>query len=317
MFNKSIKTLSYTAFAILLLLFFFAAGYIMKKNDNNYNTLTPYEESVIIHKGTEKPFFGEYVNTTAPGLYVCRQCNFPLYESKDKFVSECGWPSFDDEIKGHVLRVTDADGRRTEIICANCKGHLGHVFEGEHLTDKNVRHCVNSVSMKFIPATDIKNQTEKAIFAGGCFWGVEYYMKKIPGVSTVISGYTGGKTENPTYEEVCSGKSGHIEAVEISFNPQIVSYETLAKTFFEIHDPEQDGRQGPDIGSQYQSAIFYIDDKQKIIIEQLIAILTIKGYKIKTKILPSAKFFPAEEYHQNYYYRKGSVPYCHKYTKRF
>lgn len=336
--------------------------------------LTPEERRVIVDKGTEAPFTGRYYNHREPGVYRCRQCGAPLYRSQDKFDAGCGWPSFDDEIPGAVKRTPDADGRRTEIACVRCGAHLGHVFAGEGFTPKNTRHCVNSVSLVFEPASEApgktgteasakpaaageqfgasgaaaagrpesgpfpysggvdtaavsaaagsavvqpKEQTETAIFAGGCFWGVEYMLSKLPGVLKIESGYIGGTTENPTYEEVCSHRTGHAEAVRVVFDPAKVPYETLARLFFEIHDPTQENGQGPDIGDQYRSGIFYTSPVQQATAEKLIAELRRKGYDVVTEVTPAGRFWPAEDYHQRYYERKGTQPYCHAYTKRF
>jgi len=289
-----------------------------KASENDFNPLTKEEYAVIVEKATEPPFSGKYVFNEQKGTYLCRRCNTPLYLSKHKFISECGWPSFDDEISGRIKRIPDSDGKRTEIVCAFCNAHLGHVFEGEKLTHKNIRHCVNSISLDFIPV-EITNRLERAIFAGGCFWGVEYHFQKAKGVVWTRVGYTGGKTEFPTYAQVCSGKTGHAEAVEVFFDPQKTTYKELAILFFEIHDPSQINRQGPDIGSQYRSVIFTLNDRQASIAKELIQILMDKGYKIATKIEPASIFWVAEDYHQRYYQKKGNnaLPYCHTYQKKF
>jgi len=284
-----------------------------------YNKLTPEETRVIINKGTEAPFSGKYNNYKKVGVYSCKRCNAALYESADKFDSRCGWPSFDDEIKGAVERKIDADGRRTEILCKNCGGHLGHVFIGEGLTDKNTRHCVNSISLIFEPKVvdTSKQKTETAVFAGGCFWGVEYYFQHLEGVSDTSVGYTGGKKENPTYKEVCYTDTGHAEALKVEFDPAVVSYEELAKLFFEIHDPTQVDRQGPDVGSQYRSAVFYTNSKQKEITEKLIGLLEKSGLRVATELIEFKKFWDAEEYHQKYYEKTKKQPYCHTRVERF
>lgn len=279
-----------------------------------YNKLTPFEQKVILQKATEPPWSGEYVNHHEDGIYRCKQCNAPLFRSEDKFDARCGWPSFDDAIPGAVKRIPDADGIRTEIVCANCGSHLGHVFTGEGLTPKNTRHCVNSVSLNFTPA---EPQTGRAIFASGCFWGVEYHFQKLPGVISTSVGYTGGHKKNPTYQEVCSGTTGHQEAVEIKFDPEKVSYDDLLRLYFETHDFTQTDGQGPDIGEQYLPYIFYTDDDQRRVAEKLITILKEKGYPVATKLEPATTFWKAEEYHQDYYRKNGKVPYCHIYRKIF
>jgi peptide methionine sulfoxide reductase msrA/msrB len=288
----------------------------------NFKQLTPEEEWVIVHKGTEAPFTGKYDKFTETGTYLCKRCGTPLYRSADKFDAHCGWPAFDDEITGAVNRIPDADGMRTEIECAKCGAHLGHVFNGEKLTDKNTRHCVNSLSLDFNPgittaATITSPQTDTAIFAGGCFWGVEYYMKKIKGVISTEVGYTGGNTDHPTYKEVCSGNTGHFEAIEVIFNPAETSYETVARMFFETHDPTQWNHQGPDWGEQYRSAVFYRNEEQKETAQKLITQLKEKGFKVVTELIPAKPFWKAEDYHQDYYGHKGTTPYCHGYVKRF
>ena len=287
-----------------------------KDKDMNYNTLTPEEERVIIHKGTEAPYTGKYNDFKEKGTFTCKRCDAPLYNSDDKFNSFCGWPSFDDEIPNAVKRQVDADGNRTEIICNNCGAHLGHVFLGEGFTTKNVRHCVNSISMNFVPEV-AEQKIQNAYFAGGCFWGTEFFLQKIKGVKSTTVGYMGGRTDNPTYKEVCEGNTGHVETVKVEFDPNETSFEELAKLFFEIHDPTQTDGQGPDIGNQYLSVIFYENDEQKQEAEKLIKILQNKGYKVATRLVKADNFWDAEDYHQDYYQLNGNQPYCHFYTKKF
>ena len=305
--------------AIVIFVLLSQTGCTQKTNSTmNYNPLTPEEARVIVDKGTEMPWSGKYVNFKEDGTYTCKRCGAALYKSGDKFDSECGWPSFDDAIKGAVKRIPDKDGTRTEIVCANCGAHLGHVFEGEGFTAKDTRYCVNSISLNFVPQqSNTEAKTDTAVFAGGCFWGVEYYMQKQPGVISTTVGYTGGTTKNPTYEEVCSHTTGHKEAVQIVFDPKKTTYETLAKVFFDIHDPTEVNRQGPDIGEQYRSEIFYLNEAQKETAEKLIKILEGKGYKVTTKLTKATTFWKAEDYHQDYYEKNGHMPYCHVYTERF
>ena len=277
--------------------------------------LTAFESHVIESKGTEPSFSGMYTYTDSPGVYLCKRCGAALYRSENKFGSHCGWPSFDEELAGAVERRPDADGRRVEIVCKNCQGHLGHVFTGEGYTSKNMRHCVNSVSLDFKPSA--AKPLSRAVLASGCFWGTDYYLARLPGVAKTVVGYIGGTVENPTYEQVCTKKTGHYEAVEVTFDPAVIAYEQLLKMFFETHNFTQRDGQGPDIGPQYRSAIFAADEAQTAVAKQVVAQLKNLGHEVATEILPAARFWAAEEYHQKYYERKGDSPYCHIYRKVF
>lgn len=279
--------------------------------------LTPAEQAVIINKGTERPFSGDLLHTKTSGTYICRQCGAALYRSADKFDSGCGWPSFDDAIAGAVRRLPDADAKRVEILCVQCGGHLGHVFEGEQFTAKNTRHCVNSISMVFVPDTAPPAQGRAtAYFAGGCFWGVEDAFEKVDGVLEAVSGYMGGSKVNPTYEEVTTGATGHTETVRVVYDPAKVSYDTLARLFFEIHDPTQKDRQGPDVGTQYRSGIFTTDAAQRSTVDHLIGLLRAKGWNVVTEVAPAETFYPAEAYHQDFTRRTGRGA-CHLRLPRF
>lgn len=262
------------------------------------------EKHILKNKGTEAPFSGEYNDFFKAGIFVCKACESPLYESNCKFDSGCGWPSFDDEIAGAIDRHEDLSGDRirTEICCAKCNGHLGHVFHGEEITKKNTRHCVNSLSIRFIPHKNL----QVATFGGGCFWHVEKLFRATNGVYLAQSGYMGGNINDPTYKKVCRGDTNHAEVVCLFFNPKIITYQSLLKIFWGNHNPTTLNRQGADIGTQYRSVIFYSSDLQKEQAEKS-KTETQKhfGKPIITQIAKAQKFFRAEEYHQDYLNKKN------------
>lgn len=279
-------------------------------------SLTPEAKRIICDKATEYPNTGIYNTLNTQGTYLCRRCGLALFRGSSQFSSGCGWPSFDDNVVHAVKQVPDRDGMRTEILCARCDAHLGHVFTGESFTHKNLRHCVNSASLDFVNDTLVLDSQE-AIVAGGCFWGVEHFLRLIPGVLKVESGYTGGHTLNPGYNEICQGNTGHYEAVRVLFDSSRTDYYQVVKRFFEIHDPTQRTGQGPDLGQQYQSAVFYYNPEQYRIVESLIQMLQKRGYQVATKLLEVQTFWPAEDYHQEYYLKHQKAPYCHQPMKRF
>ena len=266
--------------------------------------------------GTEPAFCGTLLDNKKEGMYVCVVCGLPLFSSEHKFDSGSGWPSFFQPIdEAHIIeRADNSYGmRRTEIICARSGSHLGHVFnDGPPPTGQ--RHCLNSAALRFIekgeevPEASRPVQTETAYFAAGCFWGVEHYFQMGPGVLGAVSGYQQGTTENPTYEQVLSKRTGHAESVKVVFDPKRISYERLLEAFFTMHDPTQLNRQGPDIGEQYRSGIYYTSEAQKLAAEAKIREMQAANRfsrPIVTEVQQAKEFYDAEDYHQDYIIKTG------------
>jgi peptide methionine sulfoxide reductase msrA/msrB len=295
------------------------------------------EQFTVTQKcGTEPPFHNAYWDNHKPGIYVDVVSGEPLFSSLDKFDSGTGWPSFTQPVKGaEVVQKKDSElGMvRTEVRSKMADSHLGHVFDDGPADKGGMRYCINSASLKFIPVEEmdqagygqylepfvkaglIKPAThETAILAGGCFWGMEEIIRKIPGVIKTTVGYSGGKTANPTYEDVCTGATGHAESIEVVFDPARLSFEALLGYFFRMHDPTTLNRQHNDVGTQYRSAIFYTSEAQKQTAERVKAQQDKSGKfnrPITTEITAATKFYSAEDYHQKYLVKHPGGYTCH------
>lgn len=316
-------------------------------------TLTPMQFEVTQADATEPPFRNPFWDNHDEGLYVDVATGEPLFSSRDKFDSGTGWPSFTRPVaEGRVVEKRDISHGmvRVEVRSQVGDSHLGHVFpDGPKPT--GLRYCINSASLRFIPTDELKSagyeaylplfggeatpvaaQTENActpgqagpscettletaILAGGCFWGMEDILRKVPGVLETEVGYTGGATEDPTYQDVKTGRTGHAESVRIVFDPKKITYaELLENWFFRMHDPTTANRQGNDIGTQYRSAIFFTSDEQKRVAAEVKQKVDASGKwkrPIVTEIVAASPFTAAEGYHQDYLEKNPGGYTCH------
>ncbi len=313
----------------------------VKKTDEEWRGLLTEDQYRITRRaGTEQAFCGTLLDNKREGVYACVCCKLPLFSSSAKFHSGTGWPSFFQPIaKGNVAEKVDRSHGmvRTEINCARCDAHLGHVFDdGPRPT--GLRFCLNSESLTFTDLADVKkladpaakeaNKRATAVFAGGCFWCVEAVFEELDGVYDAVSGYAGGSKETANYKAVCSGTTGHAEAVQIIYDPAKISYEDLLTVHFATHDPTTLNRQGPDEGTQYRSAIFFANEEEKALAEAFLEDLAdekVFDRPVVTTLEPLKEFFPAESYHQNYvctnpneaYVRSAALPKVKKVREKF
>jgi peptide methionine sulfoxide reductase msrA/msrB len=323
------------------------------KSDEDWRTqLTPEQYRIARNKGTERAFCGTLLDNKKDGVYSCICCGLPLFASNAKFNSGTGWPSFFQPIaKENIKEEIDSSYgmTRKEILCTRCDAHLGHVFD-DGPKPTGLRYCLNSESLTFTESKGLANLADpalrqkkstvsndatlaEAVFAGGCFWCVEAVFEELEGVKDVISGYAGGMKSTADYKTVCTGKTGHAEAVKIIYDPTKLTYEELLKVHFAMHDPTTLNRQGADVGTQYRSAIFFLNDEQRQIAQAFIEDLnTSKIYKqpIVTTLEPltggeGKEFYAAEAYHQNYvctnpnqsYVRSAALPKVAKVREKF
>lgn len=281
---------------------------VVKTNEEWQKLLTAEQFRITRLKGTERSYSSEMCSLFEPGKYACVCCGTLLFDAAEKFESGTGWPSFTQPVSENAIAYNKDVSHgmmRVETVCNTCDAHLGHVFP-DGPKPGGLRYCMNAVALK-----KVESDERKATFGGGCFWCTEAVFTLLKGVSRVESGYSGGRIDNPTYREVCSGMTGHAEVIEVTYNPGEISYADLLRIHLSTHNPTTLNRQGADAGTQYRSSIFYRNEDEKAIAQNLIAEMQ-PFYEdtIVTEIAPFEHFYKAEEYHQDYYANNGQQGYC-------
>ncbi len=270
--------------------------------------LSPEQFQITRLKGTERANSSEMCSLFQPGIYQCVCCKSELFDAQEKFDSGSGWPSFTQPIKVNSVaykKDVSYGMTRVEALCNSCDSHLGHVFP-DGPEPSGLRYCMNALSLE-----KKENILETATFGGGCFWCTEAIFENLKGVQKVLSGYSGGELSNPTYREVCSGRTGHAEVIQISFDPSQISFEDLAIVHLSTHNPSLLNQQGADKGTQYRSIILYHNDVQLEKSKEVIFEFSKHLDKpIVTELKKFEVFYEAEAAHQNYFSSDPEKPYC-------
>ncbi len=281
---------------------------IAKNEEEWKELLTPEQFRVTRLKGTEAAHSSEMCSLFEPGKYACVCCGTLLFDADEKFESGTGWPSFTQPVTNNAIAYNKDSSYgmlRVETVCNTCDAHLGHVFP-DGPKPAGLRYCMNAVALK-----KVENNDRKATFGGGCFWCTEAVFTMLKGVTKVESGYSGGRIDNPTYKEVCSGMTGHAEVIEVTYNPGEISYSDLLRIHLSTHNPTTLNRQGADAGTQYRSIIFYRTETEKEAAHNVIAEIQLAfDDTIVTEVVPFQHFYKAEEYHQDYYANNTQEGYC-------